>query len=199
MTIEQSNFLALWKRAANIKRWPLQTNLTENNDATHSFEVAVIAHLLGTIEKDVFNLDTDPDKLAAMAIFHEASEVAGLGDINSNAKNMSAEVHASIKQIEKMFELKMLDGLPPELKPRYETLIIQPKDTRDAKLVKVADDIACYLEAEKEYKLGNFEYRDAVSHCRVKLNQWRDEFDSVDWFLTRFMSEVNQTIDHTLG
>ena len=198
MSKEQSNFLALWKRAANIKRWPLQTNLTRNDDATHSFEVAVICHLIGTIERDIFGLDTDPNTLVSLAIFHEASEVAGLGDINSNAKNMSPEVHTEIKKIERLFEDIMLDGLPPELQQSYQPLIIQEKDNRNYQLMKAADDIASFLEAERELKLGNFEYVDAVARGKTKLEHWRNKFDSVAWFLDRFMHAVNQTIEHTL-
>jgi 5'-deoxynucleotidase len=194
-----SNFLALWFRAKNIKRWPLQTNLTHNDDATHSFECAIVAHLIGTIDRDVFGNNTNPEELAMLAIFHESGEVAGLGDVNFNAKNISPEVNKAFKDIELMFEQSMLKGLPTELLSSYEKLIIQDKSTRLSRLNKASDDICAYLEAEKEFNLGNFEYKDAYKQCRKNVDKWAVEFKCVSWFCEKFIDSVNQTIDSQLN
>jgi len=192
-----SNFLAMWFRAKNIKRWPLQTNLTNNDDATHSFECAIIAHLIGTIDRDVFGNDTCPERLATLAIHHEASEL-GLGDINSVAKNLTPEIHKAIKGIELVFEKSLLNSLPEELIPSYQSLIIQDKSSRIARLCKASDDICAYLEAQKEYNLGNFEYKDALALCDKKVVFWSKEFECVAWFCDKFINQVNQTVDSQL-
>jgi 5'-deoxynucleotidase len=133
----QSTFLAAWLRSKNIVRWPLTTNLTRCDDAQHSFECAVVAHLIGTIDRDVFGNDnTNPDLMASMAVFHEGSEVSG--DINSAAKNIDPESTKAIKVLEGIFEANLLNSLPEELHASYQPYITQNKQSRSGRLVKAA-------------------------------------------------------------
>ena len=70
-----NDFFALISRMRYIQRWSLMRNSIQENVQEHSHMVAVIAHALGVISRDVFGKDCDPDACAAVALFHDASEI----------------------------------------------------------------------------------------------------------------------------
>ena len=62
-----SNFFALISRMRYIERWSLMRNSIHENIQEHSHMVAVIAHALGVIRRDVYGIDCDPEACAAVA------------------------------------------------------------------------------------------------------------------------------------
>ena len=69
------SFFALLSRMKNITRWSLMRNSTPENIQEHSHMVAVIAHALAVIRRDVFGRSADPGLAAAIAMFHDSSEI----------------------------------------------------------------------------------------------------------------------------
>ena len=69
-----SPFYAHLSRLRFIKRWGLMRNAVEEDVAQHSWEVAVLAHALAVISRDVFGQNVDPNAVATRALFHEATE-----------------------------------------------------------------------------------------------------------------------------
>ena len=57
-----SNFFALISRMRYIERWSLMRNSIHENIQEHSHMVAVIAHALGVIRRDVYGIDCDPKR-----------------------------------------------------------------------------------------------------------------------------------------
>ena len=69
------SFYALISRMKNIVRWSLMRNSSLENVQEHSHMVAVVAHALAVIRRDVFLRDAHPGETAAAALFHDASEI----------------------------------------------------------------------------------------------------------------------------
>ena len=69
------DFFAFIGRMKYIVRWSLMRNSERENIQEHSHMVAVIAHALGLIRRDVFGVDCDPNEQAAIALFHDAGEI----------------------------------------------------------------------------------------------------------------------------
>jgi len=69
------SFFALISRMRNIRRWGLMRNSIEENIQEHSHMTAVLAHALALIRRDVFGRDAEPEKAAAAALYHAASEI----------------------------------------------------------------------------------------------------------------------------
>ena len=63
------NFFAYISRMRYINRWSLMRNSLPENIQEHSHMVAVIAHALGIIRRDIFGKPCDPEKCAAVALF----------------------------------------------------------------------------------------------------------------------------------
>ena len=66
------SFFAYIFRMRYIARWALMRNTRVENVEEHSYEVAVLAHALAVVGRDVFHKELDPDRIAAAALFHDA-------------------------------------------------------------------------------------------------------------------------------
>lgn len=75
MTRPRSHFFAYLSRLRWIRRWGLMRNAIEENVATHSWEVAVLAHALAIIRNRHFGGEVNAEAVATAALYHDAAEV----------------------------------------------------------------------------------------------------------------------------
>ena len=71
----QSHFFAHLFRMKLINRWPLMRNVNIENVAEHSHQVALVAHMLALVGQLKFNSQISPERVATLALYHDASEV----------------------------------------------------------------------------------------------------------------------------
>ena len=95
------NFFAYISRMRYIERWSLMRNSLPENIQEHSHMVAVIAHALGIIRRDVFGMECDPNECAAVALYHDCSEIL-TGDLPTPIKYYNPELREAYKQVEKL-------------------------------------------------------------------------------------------------
>ncbi|MEW9796559.1 5'-deoxynucleotidase [Alteromonas sp. CYL-A6] len=195
MANTHSAFIGLMQRARNVKRWPLMAQFQEEMLSTHVYEASVVAHMLGAIAADVFNENVQPDRVAAMAIFHEGSEIAGMSDIPSPVKYHDPETTAAIKKLERRFESMLIQTLPTALRQRYEPLIAQSKDDIHVKLAKAADVLCAYLKCDYELSKSNSEFANAMQEMEAQLQKYRELFPAVDYFCQVFLEDAKGTLD----
>ena len=140
----QHRFFALISRMRYIGRWGLMRNTFEENIQEHSHMVAVLAHGLAMIQRDILGEPADPDRCAAAALFHDASEIL-TGDLPTPIKYYNPEIKSAYKQIEAVSCEKLLALLPPELQVGYRPLLLE-SDPGTAKIVKAADKLSAYIK-----------------------------------------------------
>jgi len=73
--MSQSHFFAHLSRLKLINRWPLMRNVRTENVSEHSLQVAMVAHALAVIKNKKFNGNLNAERIAMMALYHDASEV----------------------------------------------------------------------------------------------------------------------------
>ena len=95
----QYKFFALISRMRYIARWGLMRNTFQENIQEHSHMVAVLAHALALIERDILGGSADPDRCATAALFHDASEIL-TGDLPTPIKYYNPEIKKAYKQVE---------------------------------------------------------------------------------------------------
>ena len=117
-----NSFFALISRMRYIGRWGLMRSSIPENVQEHSHMVAVIAHALGVIRREVFGRECDPNALAAAALFHDAPEII-TGDLPTPVKYHSGDLTAAYKEVERGAAEKLVSMLPVELQGAYEPLI----------------------------------------------------------------------------
>ena len=111
----QYKFFALISRMRYIARWGLMRNTFQENIQEHSHMVAVLAHALALIERDILGGTADPDRCATAALFHDASEIL-TGDLPTPIKYYNPEIKKAYKRVEAVSCEKLLALLPAELR-----------------------------------------------------------------------------------
>ena len=102
-----NHFYAYISRMRCVKRWALMRNTEEENIQEHSHMVAVLAHALGVIRRDIFHQPCDVNALATAALYHDASEIL-TGDLPTPIKYYNPEIKSAYKQIEAVSCEKLL-------------------------------------------------------------------------------------------
>lgn len=83
--------------------------------------VAVIAHALGVIRRDVYGIDCDPEACAAVALYHDASEIL-TGDLPTPIKYHDDEIMSAYRRVETIASKKHAGCCPRSssgLRSRY--------------------------------------------------------------------------------
>jgi len=186
------SFFALISRMRNITRWSLMRNSFVENVQEHSHVVAVIAHALAVIRRDVFSLSADPGAAAAAALFHDASEIL-TGDMPTPIKYFDPDIMSAYKRVEAVSSRKLLAALPAEMRPAYQPLLSPGEGDETQALIKAADKLAAYIKCLEELKTGNLEFRLAAEQSMRKLEAL--EMPEVGYFIEHFIPAFELTLD----
>ncbi|WP_290871629.1 5'-deoxynucleotidase [Aquabacterium sp.] len=189
---DASPFYAHLSRLRFIKRWGLMRNAVEEDVAQHSWEVAVLAHALAVISRDVFQQPVDPNAVATRALFHDATE-AITGDLPTPVKYSPAMRHATANLEGEVCE-EMLGLLPAALLPALRPVMDHHDwPEADARLVKSADRLAAWLKCRAELRYGNTEFAQAEQQVRGKLEEHMTP--ELRYFLDTFGGAFELTLD----
>lgn len=186
------NFFAYISRMRYIGRWSLMRNALPENIQEHSHMVAVFAHALGVIRRDVFGMPCDPNAAAAVALFHDSSEIL-TGDLPTPIKYHSADIREAYRQVEDLACRQLLNTLPPELRPAYEELLVGETQKQLHDLVKAADKLSAYVKCIEERKAGNNEFLSAEKQSRRTLEE--SGLPEVVYFLEHFIPAFEKDLD----
>ena len=186
------NFFAYISRMRYIGRWSLMRNALPENIQEHSHMVAVIAHALGIIRRDVFGVDCNPEECAAVALYHDCSEIL-TGDLPTPIKYHSDDIRDAYRQVEALACGKLLDTLPEEIRGSFEPLIGGDAEQRLHDIVKAADKLSAYIKCIEERRAGNDEFISAEKQIRGILEA--NPMPEVRYFLDNFIPAFELTLD----
>lgn len=192
-----SHFFAYIGRLRWIRRWGLMRNAIEENVATHSWEVATLAHALAVIRNRHFGGQVNPETVATAALYHDATEVI-TGDMPTPVKYHSKVMREAFRDIEHKASDELLALLPDSLQADFAPYIQESRWQPDvAELVKAADRLSALLKCEAEIQAGNREFEPAAQQIRERLDQ--EGLPEVAYFLEVFAPGYSQPLDHLLG
>ena len=186
------HFFAYISRMRYIGRWSLMRNSLPENIQEHSHMVAVLAHALGVIRRDVFGEPCDPNEAAAAALYHDCSEIL-TGDLPTPIKYHSPEIRDAYRQVEELACGKLLATLPEELRGSFTPLLTGEVRERQHDLVKAADKLSAYLKCIEERKAGNNDFLSAEAQTRAALEE--SPLPEVRYFLEHFVPAFELTLD----
>ncbi len=187
----QHRFFALISRMRYIERWGLMRNSFQENIQEHSHMVAVLAHGLALIQRDILGGEADPDRCASAALFHDASEIL-TGDLPTPIKYYNPEIKQAYKQVEAISCRKLLALLPEQLRESYEPLLLE-SDPEVAKIVKAADKLSAHIKCLEELKAGNREFEAAARQTHDALVEMH--LPCLDYFMGHFLESFKLTLD----
>ena len=188
-----NHFFAYLYRLRFIRRWSLMRNAVPESVAEHSFQVALLAHALCSIGREVFGADVPTERIVTLALFHDAEEVI-TGDIPTPVKHHDDHILGSLRAIEALARERLLGMVPPALAATYRPLL--GAGQRDAGLlrwVRAADKLDAYLKCAMEVAVGNREFAVAQRQLRETLRGLA--MPEVDYFLEHFAPSFEKTLD----
>ena len=189
---EGQPFFAYLSRMRYINRWGLMRNTFQENIQEHSHMVAVLAHALAVIRRDVFGKPADPGLAAAAALFHDAPEIL-TGDLPTPVKYYNPEIREAYGQVEAVSARKLLSMLPEQLRGAYAPLVTEQYDEEIRALVKAADKLSAYIKCVEELKAGNSEFRQAARQTREALEA--SALPEVAYFTEHFLPSFSLTLE----
>lgn len=189
--MEEYRFYALLSRMRYITRWGLMRNTFSENIQEHSHQVAVLAHALALIRRDILGLQAEPDRCATAALFHDASEIL-TGDLPTPIKYYNPDIKQAYKQVERVSADKLLEMLPEQLRPSYAPLVHEDDPTVHD-IVKAADKLSAHIKCIEELKAGNQEFESAANQTRKALENMH--LPELDWFMEHCLSPFAKNLD----
>ena len=189
--MEEYQFYALLSRMRYITRWGLMRNTFSENIQEHSHQVAVLAHALALIRRDVLGLPAEPDRCAVAALFHDASEIL-TGDLPTPIKYYNPDIKQAYKQVERVSADKLLAMLPEELRGSYAPLVHED-DESVLDIVKAADKLSAHIKCIEELKAGNQEFASAAAQTRKALENMK--LPELDWFMEHCLPAFGKNLD----
>ncbi len=155
-----SHFYAYMARMRLINRWSLRRNTVQENDAEHSLIVSMIAHGLAVMRNERYGGNVDANKVAAIAMYHEAAEVI-TGDLPSPIKYFNPAIREEFKQIEALATQQLREYLPEDMREAFDPLLSPDENSEEWRLVKAADKLSAYIKCVEEEGYGNDEFKQA--------------------------------------
>ena len=187
-----NEFYALMGRMRYITRWGLMRNSFSENIQEHSHQVAVLAHALALIRRDILKLDApDPDRCAVAALYHDASETL-TGDMPTPIKYYNPGIKDAYKQVERIAGERLLDMLPQELRACYEHDVLED-DPVVLPIIKAADKLSAYIKCIEEQKAGNTEFDSAEEQTMRSMQEM--QMPELNWFIDNCLEPFSLNID----
>ena len=187
-----NEFYALMGRMRYITRWGLMRNTFSENISEHSHQVAVLAHALALIRRDILKLEgPDPDRCALAALYHDASEIL-TGDLPTPIKYYNPDIKVAYKQVERIAGERLLTMLPHQLRDSYEHLVLEDDETVNP-IVKAADKLSAYIKCIEEQKGGNSEFDSAAAQTMASMKEM--QLPELDWFIDECLPAFSLNLD----
>ena len=187
----QYKFYALLSRMRYITRWGLMRNTFPENIQEHSHQVAVLAHSLALIRRDILGMEADPERCATAALYHDASEIL-TGDLPTPIKYANPAIKTAYKQVERFSGEKLLAMLPEQLQAGMAPLIFED-DPTSHDIVKAADKLSAHIKCIEELKAGSLEFLSAANQPRQALNEMH--LPELDWFMAHCLESFSKDLD----
>ena len=187
-----NEFYALMGRMRYITRWGLMRNTFSENIQEHSHQVAVLAHALALIRREVLHLEgPDPDRCAVAAMYHDASETL-TGDLPTPIKYYNPEIKAAYKQVERIAGERLLAMLPSQLRSSYQHLLLED-DLEVKPIIKAADKLSAYIKCVDEQKAGNTEFDSAAEQTMAQMLEM--DLPELNWFIAECLPPFTRNLD----
>lgn len=180
-------------RMKYIDRWGLMNSTRRENISEHSLEVAIIAHALALIGKKRLGRDTDPERTATLALFHDCTEII-TGDMPTPVKYFNPQIKDAYKEVESVAGAKLLEMLPGDLRPEYGPFF--EKQARDEMLwgyVKAADKLSALIKCTEEIRMGNLEFAKAQQAVTEALGEI--DLPELQIFMDEMLPAYSLTLD----
>jgi 5'-deoxynucleotidase len=188
-----SHLFAYLSRMKFIKRWGLMHTTYPENIQEHSQRVAMIAHALAVIRNRLYGGRVSPERVAALALYHDAGEVL-TGDLPAPVKHSNPEIKRAYGELETAARRRLLEMVPAPLQADFRALLL-PDDAEATHqdLVRAADKLCAWVKCLEEVAAGNPEFAKAEKALRASVEAL--DLPEVRYFMEVFAPSFRLTLD----
>ncbi|MDQ5983815.1 MAG: 5'-deoxynucleotidase [Eubacteriales bacterium SKADARSKE-1] len=180
-----SCFLSFLFRMKYVNRWNVLKKIKNENLEEHSFEVAIIAHALATIKNQYFNGNINTERVAILALFHDAPEII-TDDMPTPIKYHSLDMKKIYDKIESDAINELLGLLPDKMRNSYIPLLKPSDEDKELwNIVKAADTLCALIKCLEEKNSGNTDF--AIAEKSIIKSIQALKSDEVNFFIKEFM------------
>ena len=188
-----SHLFAYLSRMKFIKRWGLMHTTYPENIQEHSLRVAMIAHALAVIRNRLHGGRVSPERVAALALYHDAGEVL-TGDLPAPVKHSNPEIKRAYGEIETAARRRLLEMVPAPLQADFRALLLpDDADRAHQDLVRAADKLCAWVKCLEEVAAGNPEFAKAEKALRASVEAL--DLPEVRYFMEVFAPSFRLTLD----
>ena len=109
-------------------------------------------------------------------------------------KYFNEDIKGAYKAIEVHAIEKILSFLPDDLRPEYNSILMESEDEKEHwQLVKAADTLCAYIKCLEEMAAGNREFNRAKVGLENTLREMK--MPEVDYFLKNFIHSFSLSLD----
>lgn len=163
-----------------------------------SHKVAVIAHILGVLNKKVFSGDIDPEKAAGCALHHECAKSITLSSSNpdTTAVHLALGQAISANMLVGLADSQQIEKIPSYLKDSLlESFSGNGTEKKYQDIVEAAETIARYIESLNKIRFQNNGSTGSKEKLEKILAPMKDKMPEVKLFLSTFVPSCTATID----
>lgn len=161
--------------------------------AQHTFGVALIAHVLAVVDRDLFHQNPPVEDIVVAALLHDASESI-LTDVIAPVKKYNPQVSKAFSDLEHLAEQQLLATLPSELRLVYATSFDKGREEVQ-KYVHAADKLDALCKCKLEVRRGNQEFAIALQQIGGSVEEYAGKMPSVRYFVDTFLPAFDRSID----
>lgn len=191
-----SGFFAMLTRMKYISRWALMRNTERESLSEHSLDTAVIAHALAVIGRNIYGADTDPERAAVLAMYHDVPEIL-TGDMPTPVKYFTAGLRNEYAEVERKAGERLLSMLPDEISDSYRALLLPDAASPEHRYVKAADKLSALIKCIEERKAGNMEFSAAEQSTLASIHAM--DMPEAEYFINNFIPAFSLTLDASFG
>ena len=188
------NFYVLLNRMKVIERWSLMRRTSQENVMEHAAQVAILGQALALIKNKKFGGNVNVDKVAALALYHDAPEVVS-GDLPTPIKYFNTDMVDAYAEIEKSILTQFNDLAPSFAKDEYKEYLMPDTISEEYIIMKLADKLSEMIKCIEERVLGNHEFDVSYQRLTNSLNELKPKHPELEYFMDNYLAGFGEPSD----
>ena len=188
------NFYVLLNRMKVIERWSLMRRTSQENVMEHAAQVAILGQALALIKNKKFGGNVNVDKVAALALYHDAPEVVS-GDLPTPIKYFNTDMVDAYAEIEKSILTQFNDLAPAFAKDEYKEYLMPDTNSEEYILMKLADKLSAMIKCIEERVLGNHEFVVSYQRLTNSLHELKPKHPELEYFMDNYLAGFGEPSD----
>ena len=188
------NFYVLLNRMKVIERWSLMRRTSQENVMEHAAQVAILGQALALIKNKKFGGNVNVDKVAALALYHDAPEVVS-GDLPTPIKYFNTDMVDAYAEIEKSILTQFNDLAPSFAKDEYKEYLMPDTISEEYIIMNLADKLSEMIKCIEERVLGNHEFDVSYQRLTTSLNELKPKHPELEYFMDNYLAGFGEPSD----